>query len=691
MVEIRAADKTLKVRAESYEFALDGKTLAGKLTGSAAGGKEIRAHFLPEINGQAIEARGADIQAERGAAAVTLDSATGRVALNLWFGEHGLAYGYALWADRPIVSFRPGRIEGDFFQVRNFDPDLERFDIPQRIATPLQIASSRRGYDHFFQLEAGNYMMPAYVIGLFDRTQYIGLGLLEVPDSAIPFDGRVTVSDFALKFDYAAEPKEGEYRSPPLWIGLADQPTELLRRYRQAIETYETDVLRIEPHAPARPQPWWIEPIYTTWGDQVYAKYVQQGRMTREAGSEEYLTADLVEQALARLAAQHIHPKTIVLDEGWFRSMGDWQAADERFGGSLRAWIKDTHARGYRVILYFNPFLVSRDSLIAGSHPEFLLTGADGEAVTITRSGRDYYLFDWSEPSLRRFILERLAEMLGAGALDADGIKISGTKFLPPADARFAQPAFGAGERYLLAVLQEIHQAVKQAKPDAPICLACLNPLFRRTFDIVRLGNISEINHDLYVSRAETASYLLPGMPIDTDDWACWQKVIGDQTFRKAVCGVPNLFSSRFRGDGRFRWGGALGGNPVSITPQQYRVIAAAWRLYEASKDIPRGELQVDFDRMEFSTARRDDGCVRTYQGGFVLAVYRRESIELASLLAGKVIIDLPEGFEVEAVEAIDFDGGAQAVEHRIVLGNRLVFTAASSRDQWITYRIKRK
>ena len=691
MVEIDTDDKTLNVRAESYEFSLDGETLTGKLVGRAEGAREIRVNFAPEVNGQAVEARVADISAEGSAAVVKLSSTGGQIALNLWFGEHGLAYAYALGADRPIESFRPGRIEGDFFQVRNFDPDLERFDIPRRIVTPLQIASCRRTYDHFFQLDAGNYMMPAYLVGLFDQTQYVGVGLLEVPDSAIPFDGRVTVSDFTLRFEYASGPGEGDYRSPAVWIGLADRPTELLGRYREAIDGHEAGALRIPPHEPARPEPWWLEPIYTTWGDQVYTKYVEQGQLTSEVGSEKYLSADLVEVALDRLASQHIHPKTIVLDEGWSGPLGDWQADDARFGGSLTRWVKDMHRRGYRIVLYFNPFLVSQDSAVAGAHREFLLTGADGRPVEVSRSGRDYYLFDWSHADLRRFILQRLAAMAGPDGLDADGIKISGTKFLPSADARFAEGAFGVGERYLLAVLEEIHKAIKQAKPDAPICLPCLNPLFRRTFDIVRLGNISEINHDLYVSRAETASYLLPGVPIDTDDWACWQKVIGDQTFRKVVCGIPNVFSSQFRGDGRFRWGGAMGGNPVSITPEQYRVIATAWRMYEASKDIPRAGLRIDFDRMEFSTPPSDRGYIRTYQGGYVLAVYRAETIELASLLAGKVIIDLPEGFNVAAVEAVDFDNHAQAVEHRLVLGNRLVFEAVSSRDQWITYRIRRK
>jgi len=147
MVEIHADDKTLNVRAESYEFSLDTETLTGRLIGRAEGAQEIRVNFLPEINGRAADARGADIQAGGLAAVVKLDSTGGQIAVNLWFGEHGLACAYALRADGPIESFRPGRIEGDFFQVRNFDPDLERFDIPRRIVTPLQIASGRRAYD----------------------------------------------------------------------------------------------------------------------------------------------------------------------------------------------------------------------------------------------------------------------------------------------------------------------------------------------------------------------------------------------------------------------------------------------------------------------------------------------------------------------------------------------------------------
>ncbi len=152
----------------------------------------------------------------------------------------------------------------------------------------------------------------------------------------------------------------------------------------------------------------------------------------------------------------------------------------------------------------------------------------------------------------------------------------------------------------------------------------------------------------------------MPGKPIDMDDWACYQKVIGVTTYLKALCGIPNLYSSKYRGDGRNFYMGAMGGHPVETSDEQFNVLASAEALYQKSKSIPRDELKIDFNSMTFQAGPTDKVHVRTYQGGNVLAVYKDNEIFFGSLLDSTVVIELPENFQVASIDRILNDGSTE-------------------------------
>jgi alpha-galactosidase len=181
------------------------------------------------------------------------------------------------------------------------------------------------------------------------------------------------------------------------------------------------------------------------------------------------LSAALVDEALGKLAFEGIEPRTVVLDEGWHRAMGDWQADNARFKGSLRRFIAHKHKAGYHVLLAFNPFLAAEDSTLAREHADWLIRDDKGEPLRAKRCGRSYVLPDWSVSAVRRHMAARLRGMLAPAGLDADGIKLVGAKFIPPAAAALAGPKFGQGERYLLGVMRSVKSAVRAAKPDAPV------------------------------------------------------------------------------------------------------------------------------------------------------------------------------------------------------------------------------
>ena len=687
-MHIKKIDHGFQVVSQTYRFSFDAPRLAAELASPSEGGGLFTFNAVPTLDEKPIDGLSAggvliaDDRAEIDLTAPGLD-----LSLEFTFSEQSIAFCYRLSRGGGLERFSPGSITGSFTQVRNFDPDIARFDIPHRIKVPVQISSKRIEYKLFYQMDQGNYMIPPYLLALESAGGFLGLGLLEVPNLTIPMDATVSIADVRLNFDYT-DKQTTPYQTPMTVLMLGKTDEHILSAYRQAVRAH----LPTGTKSPLPPK-WWKDPIYTTWGDQVYAKFVQRGGFTSEAGAEDFLTADLVDNALSRLAEQSVFPRTIVLDEGWARSLGDWDCpADERFGRPVAGFIAEKQRLGYHILLHFNPFLVQTDSRLACEHPQLLICDQAGKPQAVKRSGREYFMPDWSRPALRQLAEGWITNMLGPQGLNADGLKVSGTKFIPVSPAGPADGGLGLGERYLFGVLQLVGKLARSAKPDAPISLACLNPLMAECFDIVRLGNISEVNHDLYVKRAHTASRLMPDKPIDTDDWACYRKAVGTSIFLKVLAGVPNLFSSRFRGDGRYKNQGAPGGHPVSITTEQYKVIASAWKLYELSRLIDRSGFQADFDRMEFSAGGTSrGGLIKTYNGGSVLAVYGDKTIWLASLQNSPVIIDLPAGWSIDGIEQLTFKNTRQAVPFTPCLGDKVLLQASSCRQDAFYYQINCK
>ena len=687
MAIIRSIENDIKVNTKAYTFRFTAQTLQGELDYKMGKSNPTTFSFVPEINGIKPDQFQVSVKEikEQSAVYVISESKT-EILLNLFFTEYYFTYRFTVIKSEPFHKFSYQEIRGSFFQVHNFDPDIHDYDIPYRVKSPLSISSRKKSLTRFFQIDEGNYMMPPYLAALYDKEHFLGLGLLDIPDAIHPFDATIGADVFSLSFDYGERLKGEGYCSPTFWVGIARSRQEVLTVYREAVD-HKPGIMQ---DTAVKGAGWWLEPIYTTWGDQVYAKHYNEGNFHSEAGSDKYLNATLVDDAIAFLSEKKIHPKTIVLDEGWSSCLGCWDADDSKWQGSLKKYIQQKQQAGYKIVLALNPFLVSKAQKIPGISQDYFSRDRSGELNTLSRSGEDYYLFDWSNTALRKVLKEKLMAMFDREGLNADGLKISETKLFPEYHDQYADPGYGVGEKYLEAVFKDIHSYVKEADAHAPIFLPCLNPLFEMYFDIVRLGNISEVNHDLYVYRAETASYLMPGRPIDMDDWACYQKVIGVTTYLKALCGIPNLYSSKYRGDGRDFYMGARGGHPVETHDEQFHVLASAGALYQKSKSILRNELKIDFDSMTFQAGPADKAHLRTYQGGNVLAVYQEKEIFFGSLLDGTVVIELSGNFRVSGIDRILDDGSTEKAEYRLCLTHKIVIQAKSSRyNNTLYYHIK--
>lgn len=687
MAIIQSQEQDFQVNAETYHFSFTAMKLQGDLIYKTGNSNPVTFLFIPEIN--EIKADNFEVTCKTindQSAVYIISNDRAEVYLNLYFDNTYLTYNFTVNKSEAIEKFSYQAIKGAFFQVHNFTPDIYAYDIPYRIKSPIAISSRKKVLSSFFQIDEGNYMMPPYLTALYDKEHFLGLGLLEIPEAVHPFNALIGADEFSISFDYGDHPIAQGYDTPVFWVGVASSRQEVLSIYRKAVDRKQSPVQSKE----FKETEWWLEPIFTTWGDQVYTKHINDGNFHLESGSDKYLNAELVENALSFLKEKNINPKTIVLDEGWSPCLGHWDADDSKWQGCLKEYIQKKHKAGYKIVLAFNPFLVSKAQNIPGISDTFFIIDNAGELKTVTSSGEDYYLFDWSNQELRDVLQAKIKYMFAKDGLNADGLKISETKLFPEYDDQYADREYGVGEKFLEAVFKDIHSYVKEADDQAQIFLACLNPLFQKYFDIVRLGNISEVNHDLYVHRAETASHLMPGKPIDMDDWACYQKVIGVTTYLKVLCGIPNLYSSKYRGDGRNFYMGAMGGHPVETGDEQFNVLASAEALYQKSKSIPRNELKIDFDSMTFQSGPADKAHLRTYQGGNVLTVYKNNEIFLGSLLDSNVVIELPDHFHVAKITRILDDGSTEKTEFKPCFTNKILIQAKSSRyNHTLYYHIK--
>lgn len=108
----------------------------------------------------------------------------------------------------------------------------------------------------------------------------------------------------------------------------------------------------------------------------------------------------------------------LVLDDGWFgsrcddnRALGDWTVNETKLGGPLTDLIRDVHAEGLKFGIWFEPEMVSEESLLFRTHPDWALTAPDGRAVR----GRNQLVLDFSRPEVVDGIYEQTARIVDQG------------------------------------------------------------------------------------------------------------------------------------------------------------------------------------------------------------------------------------------------------------------------------------
>ncbi len=151
--------------------------------------------------------------------------------------------------------------------------------------------------------------------------------------------------------------------------------------------------------------------------DGVIARRWRERPRSVVINSWEAMYFDVNTEKIRELAerGRELGAELLVLDDGWFSgrrddktSLGDWWPNEERFPGGLRPVADAVRAAGLDFGIWVEPEMVSPDSDLYRSHPEWALHIAERSATT----SRHQLVLDLGRPDVREYLFATLSRIL---------------------------------------------------------------------------------------------------------------------------------------------------------------------------------------------------------------------------------------------------------------------------------------
>jgi hypothetical protein len=327
---------------------------------------------------------------------------------------------------------------------------------------------------------------------------------------------------FSLRLDYEGHTRvAGEFAAPVVVLQFGhDRPAAALRAHRDLLVDRG-----LAPRPRTEVPRHWLQPMFCGWGAQHHLA------LRTGAATKDLATQDNYDAFLGHLERHGVVPGTVVVDDKWAQEYAT-SRPDPAKWPDLAGWIRDRHARGQRVLLWWKAW----DS--EGAPSQACVRLPDGTPVAL----------DPEHPLGAATVVDAVEHMLGT--LGADGLKVDFLARTPSGTAlHHAGPSWGAA--LLHELLRLVYDTAKRVKPDALIVTHTPNPAFVDVTDMIRLNDIrmlDAIDPDGPVVpqmryRAEVVAAACPGVPVDTDGWclpdrAEWAAYLREQP----SIGVPALY-----------------------------------------------------------------------------------------------------------------------------------------------------
>lgn len=113
--------------------------------------------------------------------------------------------------------------------------------------------------------------------------------------------------------------------------------------------------------------------------------------------------------------------EAVILDDGWFfgrhnskSSLGDWVVDPQKFPNDLFPIIKKAHKNGLKFGIWFEPEMISADSILATKHPDWIMQSENYKPLY----SRNQYILDITQEVVQNFIIQTLSNFIKTYQID---------------------------------------------------------------------------------------------------------------------------------------------------------------------------------------------------------------------------------------------------------------------------------
>ncbi|MSS84642.1 alpha-galactosidase [Actinomycetaceae bacterium WB03_NA08] len=138
-----------------------------------------------------------------------------------------------------------------------------------------------------------------------------------------------------------------------------------------------------------------------------------------------YFRHDLPELLALADKAASIGVERYVLDDGWFRGrrddhqgLGDWYVDEEVWPQGLGPLADYVHSKGMQFGLWFEPEMVSMNSDLARSHPDWVMGARGTDSESLPLEWRHQQVLNISIPEARKYLEDRIVSLVKEYGID---------------------------------------------------------------------------------------------------------------------------------------------------------------------------------------------------------------------------------------------------------------------------------
>jgi len=309
----------------------------------------------------------------------------------------------------------------------------------------------------------------------------------------------------------------------------------------------------VKPKLETDIEPWWLSPMWCSWGDQhvqldsdevVHTAYTDEERWQAVNAINDRLINNVVDV----IESHQLPIKTLIIDDRWYTWQGDMHVDTSKFP-DFRGTIDNLHAKNFKVLAWASLYQFDKESIVYREHPEWFII--HHYPRNPKHPFKDIICLDYSDPEIAgQFLDELMTRLLSdkPGCYNLDGIKFD-WPFMLPHDYAFSNRDWVGKEKTIYNTQKLIYNAAKKAKKDALIIGVSPHPFFNDTQDIIRTYDVSTFDPTIHLERARYIKSIAPGMIPAMDE-----HVFHQNFFRYikegSKLGIPMIYNLlRFNGD----------------------------------------------------------------------------------------------------------------------------------------------